>query len=41
MGREFNPETGRRESFLISATRDLNEKLIYAKERRLLEEIHG
>jgi hypothetical protein len=39
MGREFNPETGRRESFLISATRDLNEKLIYAKERRLLEEI--
>ena len=24
MGREFNPETGRRESFLISATRDLN-----------------
>ena len=41
MGREFNPETGRRESFLISATRDLNEKLIYAKERRLLEEIQA
>lgn len=39
MGREFNPETGRRESFLISTTRDLNDKLIYAKERRLLEEI--
>ena len=41
MGREFNPETGRRESFLISATRDLNEKLVYAKERRLLEEIQA
>jgi hypothetical protein len=41
MGREFNPETGRRESFLISATRDLNERLIYAKERRLLEEIQA
>jgi hypothetical protein len=27
MGREFNPESGRRESFLISATRDLNENL--------------
>ena len=41
MGRELNPETGRRESFLISATRDLNENLIYAKERRLLEEIQA
>ncbi len=41
MGREFNPETGRRESFLISATRDLNQNLVYAKERRLLEEIRA
>ncbi len=39
MGREFNPETGRRESFLISATRDLEENFVYSKERRLLEEI--
>jgi len=41
MGREFNTETGRRESFLISATRDLNENFVYAKERRLLEEIQA
>jgi hypothetical protein len=41
MGREFNPETGRRESFLISATRDLNENFVYAKERRLLEEVRA
>jgi hypothetical protein len=40
-GREFNPETGRRESFLISATRDLNENFVYAKERRLLEEVRA
>ena len=33
MGREFNPETGRRESFLIAATRDLDEHFVYAKER--------
>ena len=31
IGREFNPETGRRESFLISATRDLNENFVYAQ----------
>src|SRR5664279_2954416 len=39
IGREFNPETQRREPFLIAATRDLDENLIYAKERRLVEEI--
>ena len=39
MGREFNPETQRRESFLIAATRDLDESLVYAKERKLLEEV--
>jgi len=39
LGREFNPETQRRESFLIAATRDLDENIVYAKERRLLEEI--
>lgn len=39
MGREFNPETQRREPFLISATRDLHESFVYAKERTLLAEI--
>jgi hypothetical protein len=39
IGREFNPETQRREPFLIAATRDLDESFVYAKERRLVEEI--
>ena len=39
IGREFNPETQRREPFLIAATRDLDEDIVYAKERRLVEEI--
>ena len=39
IGREFNPETQRREPFLIAATRDLDQNLVYAKERRLVEEI--
>jgi hypothetical protein len=39
IGREFNPETQRREPFLIAATRDLDENFVYAKEQRLLEEI--
>jgi hypothetical protein len=39
VGREFNPETQRREPFLIAATRDLDQNLVYAKERRLIEEI--
>jgi len=34
-----NPETQRREPFLIAATRDLDEKLCLCKERRLVEEI--
>ncbi|MFZ0884088.1 MAG: DEAD/DEAH box helicase [Candidatus Acidiferrales bacterium] len=38
-GWEFDPETERRERFLISETRDLDEKLVYAKERRLAEEV--
>ena len=41
LGREFNLETGRRESFLIAATRDLDEGFIYAKERRMLEEVRA
>src|SRR5947207_7975085 len=39
IGREFNPETQRREPFLIAAPRDLDENFVYAKERRLVEEI--
>ncbi len=39
IGREFNPETQRREPFLIAATRDLDEDSVYAKERRLVEEV--
>jgi hypothetical protein len=40
IGREFNPETQRREPFLIAATLDLDENFVYAKERRLVEEIN-
>jgi hypothetical protein len=39
IGREFNPETQRREPFLIAATRDLDQGPVYAKERRLVEEV--
>ena len=38
-GWEFDPETQRREKFLISATPDLGEEQVYAKERRLVEEV--
>jgi hypothetical protein len=38
-GWEFDPETQRREKFLISATPDLSEDQVYAKERRLVEEV--
>ena len=38
-GWEFNPETQRRERFLISETLNLNEKHVYAKEFRLVEEV--
>jgi hypothetical protein len=37
--REFNPETQRREPFLIAETLDLDQDFVYAKERRLIEEI--
>ena len=39
IGREFNPETQRREPFLIASTCDLDEDFVYAKERRLVEEV--
>ena len=38
-GWEFDPETQRREKFLIAETVDLNEQHVYAKERRLVEEV--
>jgi hypothetical protein len=39
IGREFNPETQRREPFLIAATQDLDQNLVYAKEQQLVEEV--
>lgn len=38
-GWELNPETQRRERFLIAQTADLGEDQVQAKERRLLEEV--
>jgi len=38
-GWEFDPETQRREKFLIAHAADLNEEHIYAKERRLAGEV--
>jgi len=38
-GHAVNPETGERERFVISDPADLDEKFVYAKERRLLEEV--
>lgn len=38
-GWEYDPTTQRRERFLIAETPDLNEDHVYAKERRLVEEV--
>ena len=38
-GWEYDPETQRRERFLIAETPDLSEDRAYAKERRLVEEV--
>src|SRR5208283_2228612 len=38
-GYEYDPETQKRERFLISETPNLNESHVYAKERRLVEEV--
>jgi hypothetical protein len=40
-GWEYDPETQRREKFLIAETDDLDEGHVYAKERRLLEEVQA
>jgi superfamily II DNA or RNA helicase len=36
-GYEYDPETQRRERFLIAQPEDLDQELVYAKERRLIE----
>src|SRR5882762_1447688 len=38
-GYEYDPETQKRERFLIAATQNLNEAHVYAKERHLVEEV--
>ena len=38
-GYERDPETGKRERFLIAETQDLDQSYVYAKERRLVEEV--
>lgn len=38
-GWEYNPETQSRERFLIAETEDLDESVVYAKERRLIEDV--
>jgi SNF2 family DNA or RNA helicase len=38
-GWEYDPETERREKFLIAETQDLDEEHLYAKERRLVDEV--
>jgi superfamily II DNA or RNA helicase len=38
-GWEYDPETQRREKFLISETEDLDEERVYAKEQKLVEEV--
>jgi len=40
-GWEYDPETQQRERFLIAETRDLSEEHVYAKERRLVEEVQA
>ncbi len=39
IGREYNPETQRREPFLIAETADLDQEHVYAKEQHLVEEV--
>jgi hypothetical protein len=40
-GFEYNPETQQREKFLIAETKDLAEDVVYAKERKLVEEVQA
>src|SRR5579862_9097217 len=41
IGREYNPETQRREPFLITETTDLDQEQVYAKEQYLVDEVKG
>jgi Helicase conserved C-terminal domain len=41
VGYEYDKENGRREPFLISSPPDLDESFVYAKERRMIEEIQN
>jgi hypothetical protein len=41
IGYATNPETNERERFLISRPADLDENFVYAKERRLIQEIQS
>src|SRR5579862_199864 len=38
-GYEYDPETQKRERFLIAETEDLNQQHVYAKEQRLVDEV--
>ena len=40
-GSEFDPETLRRERFVMAEPEDLDEGVLYAKERRLIEEVRA
>jgi SNF2 family DNA or RNA helicase len=40
-GWEYDPEAGRRERFVIAEPEDLDQNMLYAKERKLLEDIHA
>jgi Helicase conserved C-terminal domain len=40
-GWEYDPETQRREKFLVAETEDLDAERVYAKERRLVEEVQA
>ena len=40
-GYEYDPETQRRERFLIAQPEDLDQEFVYAKERRLVEIVKG
>jgi superfamily II DNA or RNA helicase len=41
IGREYNPETQRREPFLITETADLDQEQVYAKEQFLIDEVRA
>lgn len=40
-GYEYDPETKKRERFIIAETADLSQEHVYAKERRLVEEVQA